>query len=367
MSLDRLGALRFRNLQEVSLSPSAGINLIVGENGSGKTSLLEAAYFLTSLRSFRDSAVDPLIARGAQDCLVTGRITDRGVRFDVGVRRSREGDRDIRINGERISRGSELALLQPVLVLGPHSVELLLGPPAVRRRFLNWGLFHVEHSFTALWEEANRCLKQRNLMLRHRINDPVGLETWTNLLIQQAEKIDQRRRAYMAQLTPIFSGISRELSTLVDVRLDYHRGWGDDRTLAEIYVMDADNDQKRGYTQKGFQRADVRIMVDGQPASKVCSRGELKALVWSLILAQGALLQAVEHGEGGREMLYLVDDLASEFDSDHRQRVCRFLAETGQQALVTGVDPDLLLTACESNYSQMFHVKHGQVDLGRSK
>ena len=131
----------------------------------------------------------------------------------------------------------------------------------------------------------------------------------------------------------------------------------------DIYLKEADLDQKRGFTQKGFQRADVRIGVAGQQATKVCSRGELKSLVWAMILAQGALASYTDTSDGGRGTLYLVDDLASEFDKEHRQRVCQFLVETGQQVLITGVEQRSLLAACKDKYGRLFHVKHGEIEL----
>ena len=117
------------------------------------------------------------------------------------------------------------------------------------------------------------------------------------------------------------------------------------------------------FTQKGFQRADVRITVSGQPAAKVCSRGELKSLVWAMILAQGALASDPGSTGSSGSTLYLVDDLASEFDEEHRRRVCQFLVETGQQVLLTGVEQRSLLTACENKYGRLFHVKHGEVEV----
>jgi DNA replication and repair protein RecF len=131
----------------------------------------------------------------------------------------------------------------------------------------------------------------------------------------------------------------------------------------DIYLKEADQTQKRGFTQKGFHRADVRITVSGQPAAKVCSRGELKALVWAMIFAQGELANDTGRLKNSSGTLYLVDDLASEFDEEHRMRVCEFLVHTGQQVLLTGVEEKPLLTACKNQYGRLFHVKHGEVEV----
>ena len=383
MSLKWLEARHFRNLTHISVDLDPGLNLLFGENGSGKTSLLESSYFLSTARSFRDTGLDPVIQRGEQDCLLRGKVQAGGAEHQIGISRDRDGSREIKSNSETTKKASDLARLLPTLVLGPHSVDLLIGPPTLRRRFLNWGLFHVKpgHTgsdfattdtpftdFPSKWEEANRCLRQRNLLLRQYGAKPGSvnlkeLETWSDRLADHANQIDQQRVQYVELYRPLFTEIVLQLAGIDEVTFDYYRGWNREADLRDIYLKEADLDQKRGFTQKGFQRADVRITVSGQPAAKVCSRGELKSLVWAMILAQGVLASDSGTPERGRGTLYLVDDLASEFDEEHRRRVCQFLVETGQQVLLTGVERRPLLAACENKYGRLFHVKHGEVEV----
>ena len=178
--------------------------------------------------------------------------------------------------------------------------------------------------------------------------------TWSAQLAESAQRIDLARAQYMEKYRPVFRSVVQSVCQNDDVDIIYHRGWPDKADIADIYEREAESDKKRGFTQKGFQRADVRITVNNLPATKVCSRGELKALVWSLILAQGSL-------NGEQNTLYLIDDLASEFDADHRRRMGGFLAGTASQVLLTGVERQALLDSCESNQTRLFHVKHGQI------
>ena len=382
MSLKWLEAMRFRNLSHIAIDLDPGLNMFFGDNGSGKTSVLEACYFLSSGRSFRDTGVDTVIQRGAKGCLLRGKA-DVGIsEHYIGIVRDLGGSREIKINSELTRKSSELARLLPTLVLGPHSVDLLLGSPASRRRFLNWGLFHVKPGpisrpgatplisftdFTVKWEEANRCLRQRNLLLRQQANRPGTrnlreLDTWSDLLATHANEIDQQREQYVELYRPLFAKVALQLVGIEGVKFDYYRGWNREADLRGIYLEESGLDQKRGFTQKGFQRADVRITVSGQPAAKVCSRGELKSLVWAMMLAQGTLASEVGRLAGKGGTLYLVDDLASELDDQNRRRVCNFLLETGQQVLLTGVEEKALLSACNNKYGRLFHVKHGQVE-----
>ncbi len=367
MSLNWLVASRFRNLNDIHTTFSPGFNLVFGENGSGKTSLLEACYFASVGRSFRDASIDPVIQQNQNDCLVRAGVEVRNQTYQIGISRHRDGQRDIRMNGDKVPRASQLARVLPILVLGPHSLELLLGPPELRRRFLNWGLFHVEHSFSETWAAANRCLRQRNQALRQPMLAADELNTWSAQLAEAAEQLDIMRTRWVTGFASYFEDAVKLISGLDDVRLEYYRGWSANASLLDIYIQDADIDKKRGFTQKGFQRADVRITVAGQAATKICSRGELKSLVWAMILAQGEYTRRLGADSGSDfefgELLYLIDDLPSELDGHHRRRVCEYLAATGQQVLLTGVDKSALLDAVGELEHRMFHVKQGDIEV----
>ena len=357
MTLTSLEISQLRNISQAKLALSPGFNLIHGPNGSGKTSLLEAASLLFTARSFRNSNLAQVIQHEADACLVRGEMTQAGQQYRIGLQRDRNGNRDIRINEETVKKGSELARLLPVLVLAPDSVDLLLGPPANRRRFLNWGVFHVKHQFGRLWEEATRSLMQRNRLLRQGRPADAEMRVWTDQLVEQAEAVDEARASYVADYEPIFAEVAEKIAGISDIQLQYDRGWGVDQPLTVVYESQLDDDLKKGYTQHGFQRADVKINISGQSADKICSRGELKSLVWAMILAQGRLAKSGHQQHG----LYLVDDLAAEFDAEHRQRVCEYLLDTGEQVLLTGMEREVLEVACGGQFKAMFHVKHGQV------
>ena len=345
MSLKWLEATRFRNLTHISADLDPGLNLLFGANGSGKTSVLECSYFLSTARSFRDTAVDTVIQREATGCMLRGKVEVAGVEHHIGITRERGGGREIKINSETTKKSSDLARILPTLLLGPNSVDLLVGPPTLRRRFLNWGLFHVKpgvvgaagavsgtslSDFPVKWGEANRCLRQRNLLLRQHASKsgPLSrkeLDSWSALLASYAKQIDLQRQKYVELYRPRFTELVLRFAGIGEVKFDYYRGWSREADLRDIYLKEVELDQKRGFTQKGFHRADVRITVSGQPATRVCSRGELKSLVWAMVLAQGVLASEIGALEVGGSTLYLVDDLASEFDEEHRKRVCDFL------------------------------------------
>ena len=276
----------------------------------------------------------------------------------IGVQRGRDGTRDIKVNSEIVHKASDLARALPVLVLGPETVDLLLGPPALRRRFLNWGLFHVEPRFLTDWESAVRCLKQRNSLLRFRNASDSEIGVWSEQLSSVCQRLDGYRQQYFETFSALFSSICAGLSNLPNVSVHYRRGWAVDRDLDEVFRDQLESDRKRGFTWSGVHKADLEVQVNGQPAAVVCSRGELKILAWALYLSQGQFLTSLV---GSEELLYLVDDLASELDSDHRKKVCKALLASGGQVVATGIELDQLLDCWGGVPTKLFHVERGDI------
>ena len=348
MSLKRLSVQNIRNISKASLDLAPHVNLIVGNNGSGKTSLLESVYFLGSTRTFRNNSTEPLIRRGSDQCLVQGELHSGR---EIAVQRSRSGSRELRLFGRPVSRASELARCLPVLVLEPDSVRLLTGGPDRRRRFLNWGVFHVEPSFKAVWEDAERCLRQRNELLKQSRINHSELDTWTGEFARLSLVIDQFRQRYLTAYNGRFMENVGNISEIDNISLQYKPGWNTEVELFQLLNADLEQDRKRGFTGKGFHRADVKITVSGDDAARTCSRGELKVLAWTLMISQG---DGLDH-----ELVYLLDDLFSELDDRHRRKICEHLANRGGQIIATGIDRKALKTCWD--HPKVFHVEHGEV------
>ncbi|HBC20451.1 MAG TPA: DNA replication and repair protein RecF, partial [Alcanivorax sp.] len=165
--LSRLQLGDFRNYRQLDIALSPSLNVILGDNGSGKTSLLEAIYFIGSGgRSFRGGRLSRLVRDGAPAATLYAEVSAGENIHRLGVRRTPGGIDAIKLNGETPRALSEVAGLLPVLALHPTSVELVFGASALRRRFMDWGMFHVEHEFMPVWRTASAALKQRNALLR---------------------------------------------------------------------------------------------------------------------------------------------------------------------------------------------------------
>lgn len=359
--LTQLQIHHIRNLEQVTLQELARINIFFGANGSGKTSILESVHMLGMARSFRQGAIRTLVQHGQRDCTVYGMtaLADSARRMPVAVQRAVSGEVQIRLGGQSVRSVAELLEHLPLQVLNAASFELLTGAPAARRQFLNWGVFHVEQRFFAEWQRFQRCLKQRNKLLRHGKLDHSELAVWTRDLATSGERIHEFRLEYFQALAPRFRAMMEQLApSLEGLELRYRKGWEKSLSFSEALDASVQADMDQGYTHTGPQRADIKVTVSGYAAAETLSRGQQKLVVCGLKLAQGQLMSQVSQGS----CIYLVDDLPAELDTRHCGLVCDALAELGAQVFITCVaEADLESMWPAALKPALFHVERGAV------
>ena len=313
---------------------------------------------LGSGRSFRSSRMSAVIRYGAAALTVFGEVrASTRTNVTIGITRERSGISQIKVAGEAVRTASELAAILPVQVIDPGSVDLVTEGPSVRRRFLDWGTFHVEPSFFRGWREYRRCLEQRNALLRS--NASAGqFELWERQLGEAADRIDEMRRRYVDALAPRVLAALEELGGGESVTVHYARGWDDGRQLNAVLADTRDSDREAGYTRAGPQRADLKLVAAGRRAADVLSRGQLKILACALLLAQARQLESATEKTG----IYLVDDPAAELDEVRRVRLGKALTAMKGQVWVTSVQADLMLDGLgDASRLARFHVEQGRV------
>ncbi len=367
MSLTRLQINHVRNLKQVTLQGLAQVNVFFGRNGSGKTSVLEAIHLLGMARSFRGSSVKSLITHGQTSCVAFGQAgTSSAGGISLGVQRGMAGEALIKVAGSQVKSVAQLVEHLPLQVITADSFDLLTGAPGARRRYLDWGVFHVEHRFLEQWQRFQRCIKQRNKLLRHGKIGKQELAVWTRDLAVSGATIAEYRQSYFNLLVPRFTDIVKQLAPSIGdgLELRYQQGWDRQSTYEAALENSRSSDIDQGYTHVGPQRADIRVLIDGRLAADTLSRGQQKLVVCGLKLAQGQLMS--EQGKG--VCTYLVDDLPSELDLEHSRQVCKLLASMNAQVFITCVDRgDIAAVWPKDNKDMaMFHVEHGAVTANRN-
>jgi DNA replication and repair protein RecF len=353
MSLDSLGIEDFRCIEKAELALHGRCNLISGENASGKTSLLEAIFVLGRGRSFRTAKAESLIRNGSSAFQLTGRVSKEGLSRPLGLRLGKEGI-EARYAGRPIGGLAELATLLPAQAIDPEVHRLIEGGPQERRRFLDWGVFHVEPGFVDGWRRYQRALRQRNAALKAGAS-PALVRAWDPELIESGRQVAEARARYITALAPHVSVTGeRLLGGRLEVSL--HQGWSVDRSLEACMESSWARDRERGLTHSGPHRADLGIRFQDVPARDRVSRGQQKLAAAALLLGQ--LRCNAELGSSVAALL--VDDPAAELDASNLERLLREIISLPAQLFLTALDPaNPVLAGLPDGYR--FHVEHGSV------
>ncbi len=355
MRLTRLTISGIRCLQQVELTPCAGVNLLLGGNGAGKTSVLEGLYVLGSGKSFRFGGFDALIAHGARQLQVSAELQHVAGVDRVGFERSRSGWRAVR-NGERVNELAELAVLVPVVCFSPESHGLIAGGSEVRRRFFDWIVFHVEPEFKDAYRRYARLLTQRNALLKQS-PDPVLLSSWTHQLAEAGEVLAElRSRVFPEFAWAMGATLSELLGEMGANRVSYRRGWRDGMSLLERLQMLESRERALGYSLAGPHRGDWLVEFDGHEVREHGSRGQQKLVALASVMVAARLYR----DRRGYAPIVALDDLASELDVEHQRRALIECSALGAQLWVTGTHQPAAFLGWPGE-TCTFHVEQGRV------
>ncbi len=361
MSLEHLTIKNFRNIDELSFSPVDGVNIIYGPNGSGKTSLLEAIYYLSHGKSFRTNKYKSVIKSQQQAFFVHGKKLENNLVLPVGISKNLSGETSLKIQGKNSKRISELAQLIPVQVITPESYDLFFGGPKERRKFLDLGLFHVEHDFFYLWQSFNKLLKQRNALLKQKpTNYHDQIRYWDKEFVKLAVAINKLRLSYIDRFKRhFFDKMCKELTILKNLDITFNTGWKSEQALSDVLVNNFERDIKLGYTSQGPHKADFNFKIEGSAVENYFSRGQLKLLLYALKVTQNSLIEL----ETNKQSILLIDDLPSELGADTKEMVGNLLAQCNSQIFISAIESDSISAVVEpmKRKLEMFHVKHGKL------
>jgi DNA replication and repair protein RecF len=348
MYLSEMEVENLRCLHRADLEFHPGANLIHGENAAGKTSLLEAVHLLARGRSFRTRHTDRLVTQGQDSLRILGRLQDSSV-SSLGFGYSREGGTEVRIDRRSPRSLAELSVAFPALILDPGIHRLVEEGPSLRRKWLDWGVFHVEPVFVELWADFSLTLKQRNAALKLR-HDP---SPWDQELARLGELLGAARRQAVGLLLPHWE---RTVLSMLGVEVDmvYFQGWSQERSLSESLGHHRESDLERGTTGQGPHRFDVQLNVGRRQARDFLSRGQQKLLGAAMAMSMARLVAS----QSGRIPTLLLDDPAAELDREKTGKLLREVQGLQGQLIMTSLDDKWASTVAPD---RVFHVEQGRV------
>ncbi len=375
MFIKRIQLSHTRNLEAISLEDFALLNFFIGPNGSGKTSFLESIAIASLGRSFRSNKVHTVINQHQTQLSVFIALEDQdNNQHKLGIQRDRKSTFMVRINGANVKSLSQLSSLLPLVIMDANAFQLLDGSPSIRRKFVDWGVFHVEHAFLDVWKSFNRILKQRNALLRKGEDDYALYLAWDKELVDLSIKIERYRLAYLSVFQKELQFTLNALdSHLSDHKVFYKNGWGLERrelddidskkslraeVLLEQLKLSFDRDLKYQRTHIGPHKGDMEIKQSRLAVKDIYSRGQKKTLVAAMQLAQARVVAQLTK----KRPILLLDDLPSELDAQHLKSFIAFIIQEQYQCFITSVDEQIYRQNMHIK-ARMFHVERGKITV----
>lgn len=362
MYLRHLALANFKNIADAALDFSPKINCFLGDNGMGKSNLLDALYFLSFCKSFTGVADGMLVRRGDDFATVRGQYLRRGLDEEItaGVRPGQR--KTFRRGGKAYQRLTEHIGAFPVVLLSPADMELTGGEPAERRRFIDQIISQSDHRYLESLMRYNAALEQRNKLLRDESADTALYEALELQLEMAATYISRRRAETIARLKEIFQPYYSAIAGNAEVAtLEYTHSEYPDGLAAHLARMRA-RDAALHYTASGTHRDDIAFAIDGMPVRRSASQGQTKTFTTALRFAQYELLREAL----GIKPLLLLDDIFDKLDAGRVSRIMRivgtndsfgqiFITDTNRRHL----DETVADLPSEGGAYRLWHVESG--------
>lgn len=345
----------WRCFETLTIKPSNNIVWLFGLNGSGKTSILEAVYFSTRARSFKEPQPKNLITRSKKD---SGVLLEIGNSKKLKTTLNEKGLARVTYKGEIIKSRSTLLNSFSTTFISPNVSSLLLGTPKTRRNYILWLLFHVKPQLYNQYSKMLHIIKQRNALLRkqklaeiHKYTKELqSIDLYLSTLISDIEpKITKQITAISETATNLFSQLKPKVAP---IKLKTTKGWNKEKTIQMVLEGQYQTDIKRGFTQAGLHKFDFGFSDKATDVKKLLSSGELKVLSMCLVLSAHSFIEK----DSNKISSLLIDDIASELDQQSLESLLSYLTKTKQTIILTSTtEPPKQY----QNQVQLFHVEHG--------
>ena len=337
MQLTFLGIENFRNISNINIKPGKGLNVITGDNGEGKTNILEAIYFLGNLKCFRTPSTRKCIQWGKERFSIFARGSN-GKEYNITYVSGGELTR--KINGKKVNSNEYLKNLNIVGFFPQEEVKVFSSPEQMRK-LIDRGIFYLDKSYLVLYKKFTKLLENRNTLLREGYDEKL-LDVLTEEFIIASREVERKRKEFIEEITPFFKDLSQKIgSGEWETTIEYS---------ASKYEVDLKKEIEAGFTLFGAHRGNVKFTINGRDIRDYGSQGQIKVVLLSYKLCILKLLYSM-----GETPVFLADDIGGEFDKKRRDNLINFLEEEDIQSFLTSpIDINI-------RKGEFFRVKEGKV------
>ena len=352
MILEWLELQSYRSYDSLEWRPEPGLNILIGENGAGKTNILEAISYLSTLKSFRNATDAALVRIGADGAVVRGGFLRDSGQLRVEVKLPADGRRRVLVNAKRPKRLSEVAAAVPLVAFLPDDLDLVKRGPALRREYLDNLGSRLAPTVGADLAEYERVVRQRNRLLREegRMADPVMLDTLDELVAAIGGRVLANRLELIRRIAPEVRDAYLRIGGAGELAMTYRMGWDDNddatdthraaaqwtETLAAGLLRRRVRDLDQRSTTVGPHRDELGLLLDGRDVRAQASQGEQRSTALALRLASYTVLEDMHN----QPPILLLDDVVSELDGTRAQAVIDLLPR-GQVFVTTAREDEV--------------------------
>ncbi|MEY4659489.1 MAG: hypothetical protein RJB36_1255 [Bacteroidota bacterium] len=366
MYLAQLHLINFKNYEDLEVELCPGINGLVGKNGSGKTNILDAVYYLSMCKSYLN-AIDRQNIRFDQAFFsIQGRWNTKEQEQNVHCALKNGGKKTVKINKKEYEKLADHIGKFPVVFISPYDGDLIADGSEMRRKWMDGILSQLDKVYLEEIQRYHKVLEQRNALLKnmfeHRLFDVDSIDVWNEQLIPSGKYIHEKRSAFLAEFIPVFKRFYTEIGhNSEEVGLEY-RSQLNEQSFEELLTLYQKKDAATQYSNAGIHKDDLIFTIKNHPVKKFGSQGQQKSFVIALRLAQYDWMK--QHK--GLKPVLLLDDIFDKLDNERVQRLIDLVtADYFGQVIVTDSDPERMRQLFESLQTEkrLFQVKDQHLSL----
>lgn len=347
-------AENFRVFKHLNIDLCSNMNFICGDNGSGKSSLIEAITILTRGKSYRTNNLNFAIKHEAKYFRVGGKIESFSGFSKIGIEKSCS-QLKIRLNEKSVKSLSKLAEIIPVQVIESENLRIVQSGPVLKRSFLNWGCFHFDQRYRETWINYNKMHKQINSSLK--LQDIHLLRSWYPSITSAANFLHQQRLSQLDKLNLFLNDYYRSWFGNKQIRISYRKGWSENKDFLESLLLSEKRNLFSETLNVGPHRANLVLKIGDNDASVILSKGQQKMLAMAMYLSQVKMLKTYQD----IKPIILIDDLESELDRYNVELVLQDIKTMDLQSIITSIDSSTIKKSTSSKEAFFFALESGMI------